>query len=1541
MTRPALTFLVLLLLAAFPVLAQDAAPESVEEERSLFISFIENQLSTPNRQIRINGINGVLSSQASIDEITVADREGIWLRISGASIDWSRSTLLLRQRLEIARLAAESIEVSRRPLPEEGLPSPEARSFAVPQFPIAINLAELEVPSVSFGAGVFGLESELFVEGRLRLEEGSLDTALQIERLDGPGGNLSLEAVFDNEAETLDLDLALSEPQNGVLANMLNIEGRPPLSLTLEGSGPIEQLDLALALSAAGEPALSGNARFREQPEGLRFTIDVGGPIARLIPSQFRDFFGAQTSLAVSGVARSGGGLFLEEFNLASAALDLQATAETASDGFLTRLSVDADIADPAGRQVLLPVRGGETSLASAQLAIRFGDAGGEEWTASLDVTDLRTGAFAAGIANLEARGTANGLGIPGERSITFRADGAISHITAERAEIAEALGSAISLAAEGEWQSGEPVTVRTAELRGNNLLASFAGTIMDYALRGDYRLLASDIAAFSGLADRELGGTAGLDAHGEIRPISGAFDLVLDGTAEGLRLDVGLLDPLLSNKSTITGRLARTVEGFLAEGFRIASDAFELGADGTISSQAANFRFDLALEDVATLTNRAAGRLNVSGEVAGGEDALGLRFLAEMARGRLLDRVLTDANLVFDGMVQGSAVTGLLSGDAFLDGVRASLRTGISTRPEGQRLEDLSFTAGGASLTGDLMRDVEGLFSGTLSLEAADISTAAALLLVEARGALDASILLEPREDKQHASVKASARNLTAEGFSIERGELEAEIADLLGVPAVEGRLRATNLVAAGIDVATLSATADTVGGATTFFAGQARLANGAEIDTRGMLAPQQDGFRVTLDAAELRHADIAARLRSPTSLEVYGGRVALGTVDLDLAGGRLLAEGEIGNTLDLTASLERVPLSIANSVRPQLALGGVLDGQVTVGGTTDRPVISFDLDGSGITAAELRNAGLSSVDFDASGETRGDNLRVLSQLTSPGGLRAQVEGDVPLGDGALAVDVRLQAFPLSLLNTRIPNQDLGGSLTGSARVTGSLEDPQAVFSLQASGVTALPLASVGATPMQISAEGSYTEQRISLSSFDASGPAGLDISGSGQVPLSGPGLAVDLRGSAPLSLASRLFSERGTQLAGTVTASVGIRGSLANPAFSGNLSIAEGTAVDPLTNLRLSSIRVDAGLSGDTVTIRSASAALAAGGSLTLSGNISTNAAAGFPAELTARLEEARYTDGELVSATVNGDLRLNGPLTRDPLLSGSVSVSRAEILIPDQFGGWAAQIDVQHIAPPPAVVQTLERARALDGTPMPSERPSVLRLDVNIDAPARIFVRGRGLDAELGGSVRLTGPVTSIQPVGGFRLIRGRLSILAQRVTLEEGVVTLVGDLDPFLDFTASSSGRDITVFVTVRGQVSDLAIDFSSQPELPEDEVLARLIFDRGIDELSPLQLAQLAAAAADLAGGAGSASLLGSIRSAATLDDLDIVTDAEDNAGVRAGRYIQENVYLGVEAGARGRTRATINLDITDNLTARGGLGTNGDSDIGIFFERDY
>ena len=139
---------------------------------------------------------------------------------------------------------------------------------------------------------------------------------------------------------------------------------------------------------------------------------------------------------------------------------------------------------------------------------------------------------------------------------------------------------------------------------------------------------------------------------------------------------------------------------------------------------------------------------------------------------------------------------------------------------------------------------------------------------------------------------------------------------------------------------------------------------------------------------------------------------------------------------------------------------------------------------------------------------------------------------------------------------------------------------------------------------------------------------------------------------------------------------------------------------------------------------------------------------------------------------------------------------------------------------------------------------------------------------------------------------------------------------------------------------RSRVSELDIGFSSNPALPEDEVLSRLLFKRSMGELTPIQLAKLAGAAAELAGGGGG-SLVDSLRAKAGLDDLDVVTNEDGSLAVQAGAYLQDNIYLGVQAGADGNSRVTVNLDVTDDIKAKVSTGTDGDSSFGVFYESDY
>src|SRR5690606_6719898 len=175
------------------------------------------------------------------------------------------------------------------------LPPPEAGSFEVPEFPVAIQLGELAVPKVTFGEGVFGLGSEISLTASMTLEGGNLDAVLDIERLDGPGGTLDLDAVYRRDGNTIDLGLSLVEPPNGVIANLLNIEGRPAVTLTLDGEGPVADLNTQMRLLANDREALAGTAIIAQQADGLAIDADLGGPLSTLMAAPYRPFFGAET----------------------------------------------------------------------------------------------------------------------------------------------------------------------------------------------------------------------------------------------------------------------------------------------------------------------------------------------------------------------------------------------------------------------------------------------------------------------------------------------------------------------------------------------------------------------------------------------------------------------------------------------------------------------------------------------------------------------------------------------------------------------------------------------------------------------------------------------------------------------------------------------------------------------------------------------------------------------------------------------------------------------------------------------------------------------------------------------------------------------------------------------------------------------------------------------------------------------------------------------------------------------------------------------
>src|SRR6056297_2157599 len=255
-----LRLIALCLLAAAPATAQDGA----EEDKTFLEGWIEGALSGAGREVTISGFEGALSSNATLERMTIADDSGIWFTMEEASLVWSRSALL-QGRLDVTELTPERITLSRLPEGEDGL-SPEdsqATAFSLPELPVAIDIDQIKAARVHLGAEVLGEPAVLSLESSLSLAEGAGAARLAIRRL-GRDDRLTLDAAFSNATRVLDIDLDFDEAEDGLVSRVLRIPGQPQLRLQVEGRAPSSNFTAQVMLSSGGVRRFGGTVQIRE-----------------------------------------------------------------------------------------------------------------------------------------------------------------------------------------------------------------------------------------------------------------------------------------------------------------------------------------------------------------------------------------------------------------------------------------------------------------------------------------------------------------------------------------------------------------------------------------------------------------------------------------------------------------------------------------------------------------------------------------------------------------------------------------------------------------------------------------------------------------------------------------------------------------------------------------------------------------------------------------------------------------------------------------------------------------------------------------------------------------------------------------------------------------------------------------------------------------------------------------------------------------------------------------------------------------------------
>jgi translocation and assembly module TamB len=304
--------------------------------------------------------------------------------------------------------------------------------------------------------------------------------------------------------------------------------------------------------------------------------------------------------------------------------------------------------------------------------------------------------------------------------------------------------------------------------------------------------------------------------------------------------------------------------------------------------------------------------------------------------------------------------------------------------------------------------------------------------------------------------------------------------------------------------------------------------------------------------------------------------------------------------------------------------------------------------------------------------------------------------------------------------------------------------------------------------------------------------------------------------------------------------------------------------------------------------------------------------------------------------VTAKGKGRVQLEGSFSR-ALLSGDVQVETGELRIPERLPPDIPELEVTEInSPDPAMRNRPEKAA--NGGPY-------LDFDLRLKSAGQFFVRGRGLESEWKGELRLSG--TSDEPAitGDLSVERGRFNFLDRRFNLTQGRITFNGMAhpSPFLDVMAQSSARDMTAHLRLIGPLRAPELKLSSEPPLPSDEVLSRLLFGQSMNRISPLQAIQLAQTLSAMRGGK-SLDLLGATRKLLKIDQLEVKQSGEknDQTSIAAGKYLRDDVYLEVERSrGPGGTKASIEWEFLPRFSLETEIGLDAESGIGINWKWDY
>lgn len=789
------------------------------------------------------------------------------------------------------------------------------------------------------------------------------------------------------------------------------------------------------------------------------------------------------------------------------------------------------------------------------------------------------------------------------------------------------------------------------------------------------------------------------------------------------------------------------------------------------------------------------------------------------------------------------------------------------------------------------------------------------------------------------------------------------------LGGAVIDGALDATGHITGAISRPTLTAQASM----------QSFEAGGAVVEQPQLtftLAPNGQGYE---GVAHVEGAVSGQPLTASSNVAVSEGAVALSNLDaqvgaLALQGSASVASGGVTAALDVNGAIDDVIPGARGRLAGQLSLtpetmqltAQIADARagdlfvraatVRARGPLDAIAAEFDMRGR-LRQAPLAFAGTSTLDLengdarvDGRGTLAGEDVFTRAPITASwGGGEFKVALNVAMGDGvvqaqwrergrALSGSAHVEDAPIAplaaiwgeratgIIDGRVNIANNGSGLSGDANV--------ALRQARFAGRQREPLDMqiVGQLePTRLSATIDARSDEGLVAHFEANAPV---VTGADPIRIA---LAPDRRGRATWSVrgpAESLWAAARLQdqsLQGQLDGEGEIEFGVGYLSGDGYVQIADGRFEDKFTGATLVNLNARLAIGDNGVTIERFSAASPHGGALTASGG----SASPTEGRIVVVIEDMRVADRPDAFARASGELTLAWQDAHSTF-SGDLNIAEASIDIASNPDAGIPTLDVIEINRP----DLADEIGAGDDEAGVPRRNGSTRLEVRVRAPGRVFTRGRGVDAEWSLNLRLAGTANHPLVYGTAESIRGTIALSGQPFTVENAVITFDGDpLDARINLAAVRDTADLSATMRLTGTARDPEIAFSSDPALPEDEILPQILFGRGVADLSALEAAQLASSLAALSGRA-SLDLVDAARAAAGLDRFAVRQDESGGFLVAGGVYLTRDVYVEVARTGLGQAQTRLEWTVRPRLVLITTFQGNGDQRVSLRWRRE-